>query len=435
MVLPLEQVDPRGRRGVTHNRKGQQLAACDDCVRIAGAFSAASSSPADPCGGALFNRDCGCQLCGGRVMLLGQQHEHISWCTCLEQDEAEPGTMKYNFNKIETVPKASDFIDVILSKTQRKTPTVVHPGYAIVRIRQFYMRKVKFTHMNFHEKLTQILTDFPRLDDIHPFYADLLLRGGRLATGGALAARRGAIESPRRAAIVCTMAYNSSSLDSFICYYLFLGFSTLYLYLDDAADATFQIARRYPADRVRVRLRDASLRIEWERMPSWTRLVLCADTEVQARQLLNCEHAIARIRAQAAPRDEWLLHIDSDELLFLPAAAADLAAARVSDALQGHLAYLEKLGAILFTYRNLEGVPEALTCDDALRSISLFKEHPSRLDERVPAVARAVRYWTSASNAGGELFRFYTNGKSIVRVQDAVTTAVSVHEWSLPSKQ
>jgi hypothetical protein len=48
----------------------------------------------------------------------------------------------YNFKKIETVPTAKDFIDVILSKTQRKTPTVVHPGYNIVRIRQFYMRKV-----------------------------------------------------------------------------------------------------------------------------------------------------------------------------------------------------------------------------------------------------------------------------------------------------
>ena len=67
-----------------------------------------------------------------------------------------------------------DFIDVVLSKTQRKTPTVVHPGYNIVRIRQFYMRKVKYTHTNYHEKLTQILTDFPRLDDIHPFYADLI---------------------------------------------------------------------------------------------------------------------------------------------------------------------------------------------------------------------------------------------------------------------
>ena len=51
---------------------------------------------------------------------------------------------------------------------------MVHPGYNIVRIRQFYMRKVKYTHMNYHEKLTQILTDFPRLDDIHPFYADLV---------------------------------------------------------------------------------------------------------------------------------------------------------------------------------------------------------------------------------------------------------------------
>ena len=65
-------------------------------------------------------------------------------------------------------------MDIILSKTQRKTPTVVHPGYNIVRIRQFYMRKVKYTHTNYHEKLTQILTDFPRLDDIHPFYADLV---------------------------------------------------------------------------------------------------------------------------------------------------------------------------------------------------------------------------------------------------------------------
>jgi nucleolar GTP-binding protein len=34
--------------------------------------------------------------------------------------------------------------------------------------------QVKFTHMNYNEKLTQILTDFPRLDDIHPFYADLI---------------------------------------------------------------------------------------------------------------------------------------------------------------------------------------------------------------------------------------------------------------------
>ncbi|MGH0125584.1 UNVERIFIED_CONTAM: hypothetical protein FKN15_008148 [Acipenser sinensis] len=36
------------------------------------------------------------------------------------------------------------------------------------------MRKVKFTQQSYHDRLTQILTDFPKLDDIHPFYADLM---------------------------------------------------------------------------------------------------------------------------------------------------------------------------------------------------------------------------------------------------------------------
>lgn len=72
------------------------------------------------------------------------------------------------------VPTAKEFIDIVLSKTQRKTPTVVHKGWQISRIRSFYMRKVKFTQENWSIKLTQILDDFPRLDEIHPFYADLI---------------------------------------------------------------------------------------------------------------------------------------------------------------------------------------------------------------------------------------------------------------------
>ncbi|XP_003701539.1 nucleolar GTP-binding protein 1 [Megachile rotundata] len=80
----------------------------------------------------------------------------------------------YNFKKIAVVPTAKDFIDIILSKTQRKTPTVVHKNYKITRIRAFYMRKVKFTQQNFHDKLSQIIQDFPKLDDVHPFYADLM---------------------------------------------------------------------------------------------------------------------------------------------------------------------------------------------------------------------------------------------------------------------
>ncbi|CAG8505733.1 4427_t:CDS:2 [Diversispora eburnea] len=80
----------------------------------------------------------------------------------------------YNFKRVQPIPPANDFLDIVLSKTQRKTPTVIHKQYKIGRIRQFYMRKVKFTQESFDEKLKSILDDFPKLDDIHPFYSDLM---------------------------------------------------------------------------------------------------------------------------------------------------------------------------------------------------------------------------------------------------------------------
>ncbi|RLN89302.1 hypothetical protein BBJ28_00011315, partial [Nothophytophthora sp. Chile5] len=45
------------------------------------------------------------------------------------REAAEPAAkmVVYNFKKIQTVPAASDFIDIVLTRTQRKTPTVIHP--------------------------------------------------------------------------------------------------------------------------------------------------------------------------------------------------------------------------------------------------------------------------------------------------------------------
>ncbi|EED93999.1 nucleolar gtp-binding protein 1, partial [Thalassiosira pseudonana CCMP1335] len=79
----------------------------------------------------------------------------------------------YNFKQMAPVPSASDLVDIVLTRTQRRTPTVVHPGFKISRIRSFYMRKIKFTQQTISERLTAMLTDFPRLSDIHPFYSDL----------------------------------------------------------------------------------------------------------------------------------------------------------------------------------------------------------------------------------------------------------------------
>ncbi|BGP05443.1 Nucleolar GTP-binding protein 1 [Rhodotorula toruloides] len=83
--------------------------------------------------------------------------------------------MSGTINKaIAPVPTAQEFLDVILSKTQRKTPTVIRSGFKISRIRSFYMRKVKFTQASFEERLDQILTEFPVMDNLHPFLNSLL---------------------------------------------------------------------------------------------------------------------------------------------------------------------------------------------------------------------------------------------------------------------
>lgn len=79
----------------------------------------------------------------------------------------------YNFKRIQIVTGSTALIDVVLSKTQRKTPTEIHRHYAITRIRDFYTRKVKFAQQSFHDKLTRIVEDFPHFDSLHPFYADL----------------------------------------------------------------------------------------------------------------------------------------------------------------------------------------------------------------------------------------------------------------------
>lgn len=57
-----------------------------------------------------------------------------------------------------------DMINIMLSKTQRKTPTVIHKHYKISRIRSFYMRKVRFTQQNFHDRLSLIIQEFPKLE-------------------------------------------------------------------------------------------------------------------------------------------------------------------------------------------------------------------------------------------------------------------------------
>ncbi|KAI0430155.1 P-loop containing nucleoside triphosphate hydrolase protein [Xylaria sp. FL1042] len=82
--------------------------------------------------------------------------------------------MKTTWKDIAPVPTASEFLDIVLSRTQRRLPTQIRSGFKISRIRAFYTRKVKFTAETFSEKLSLILEGFPKLNDLHPFHKDLM---------------------------------------------------------------------------------------------------------------------------------------------------------------------------------------------------------------------------------------------------------------------
>ncbi|KAF2098919.1 nucleolar GTP-binding protein 1 [Rhizodiscina lignyota] len=82
--------------------------------------------------------------------------------------------MKTTWKDIAPVPTSQEFLDIVLSRTQRRLPTQIRAGFKISRIRAFYTRKVKYTAETFSEKLQAILDGFPRLQDIHPFHRDLL---------------------------------------------------------------------------------------------------------------------------------------------------------------------------------------------------------------------------------------------------------------------
>ncbi|KAF8538827.1 P-loop containing nucleoside triphosphate hydrolase protein [Trichophaea hybrida] len=82
--------------------------------------------------------------------------------------------MQLTWKNIAPVPTSQEFLDIVLSRTQRRLPTQIRAGFKISRIRAFYTRKVKYTAETFNEKLSAILDTFPRLQDIHPFHSALM---------------------------------------------------------------------------------------------------------------------------------------------------------------------------------------------------------------------------------------------------------------------
>ncbi|EAL64076.1 hypothetical protein DDB_G0286641 [Dictyostelium discoideum AX4] len=78
----------------------------------------------------------------------------------------------YSFKNIQIVTTSKELVDIVSLKIQNNFQT--DKQNSISHIRSTYMKKVKCASQFYNEKLNQIVIDFPFLENIHPFYKDIL---------------------------------------------------------------------------------------------------------------------------------------------------------------------------------------------------------------------------------------------------------------------
>ncbi len=212
-----------------------------------------------------------------------------------------------------------------------------------------------------------------------------------------------------RAAIVTTLRDAAATLGSFVAYHRAVGFKHFFLFFDDPADPMLGWARAQPD--ITAIPRDNDLRQAWRGLARWNDVGAHVEAEVMARQVLNAEHAMNVARTMGL---DWLLHIDSDELFYVP--DGDAAA---------HFASFGARPPDVAAYLNFEGVPETEGSGDFFRAVTLFKmplpDAPS--PEAQALIARA-------GQRADTYFHFYGNGKSAVRLAAPGLLPDSVHSFS-----
>jgi len=163
-----------------------------------------------------------------------------------------------------------------------------------------------------------------------------------------------------------------------LLYHLRIGFHSLYLYFDDPDDPTIQAAievaeRLHRPRAVHVQVcsqawwAQQKLRSRFYRYRhlKWAAPVVDANEQirdVQSRQQLCVDLAI---QDAFADRVEWVVHIDIDELLYVPQN-------RYRENAPAWFAAVEPT-ADLIKFHNHECVPEDVEVDDWFRDVTLFK--------------------------------------------------------------
>lgn len=211
-----------------------------------------------------------------------------------------------------------------------------------------------------------------------------------------------------RLAIVTTLRDAAATLESFVAYHRAIGFTHFFLFFDDPADAMLDWARARPE--ITAIAHGEDLHGAWRGLTLWNEVAAHVDREVMARQILNAEHALHLARAAGF---DWLLHIDADELFYIPGGDAG-----------GYFTQLTATRTEVATFANFEAVPETEETGDFFRTVTLFK---MRLPDQPSSDARALI--ARAGQRVDTYFHFYGNGKSAVRLAAPGMLPDSVHSF------
>lgn len=102
-------------------------------------------------------------------------------------------------------------------------------------------------------------------------------------------------------------------LADWICYHTKIGFNKIYLIFDEMDNVNMSIAKSYP--QVQVITYDSDWLSKRKDMKTYPKFGPTLNREVMSRQILNAEEAIGLAEKDGM---DWIVHIDSDEMIYLP---------------------------------------------------------------------------------------------------------------------
>lgn len=220
-----------------------------------------------------------------------------------------------------------------------------------------------------------------------------------------------------RVGLVSTVRGLDASFFTWVEHHLRAGIARIYLVFDapDEDRETIAALRRAHPERVRCVDNDAAHRARGAGLPGYESYAAQSERYVVARQRLNVGILMPEVRADGM---DWLLHLDSDELI-----APYTRALSLPDYLAGLSADIDEV-----IFPNFEALPEAERIEDPFREVTLFKRSPYYL--RYKEFEQLFTAWDGASGRF-KIFNAYITGKAALRLADVDEPFVprSVHHF------